>query len=277
MPLTWKNTKDLIDPKNLKLKILIYGLPGLGKTSFVATAPNVAVGACETGHGKGLLSVATKSIRYAELNDYNSFDEFCSAKNLPDGVETLALDSLTDMCKTFIKDKALTAPRSQGNSAKRDMGVPEMDDYGSMGELARKLTRKLLDFDKHIICTAQLRIKEPSEKDKGGETINGPDLPGAMFLGSTGMFDLVLCLRHRQVLKDPKDAKSKFTERFLLTASQGAWLAKNRMSVGNSEVSFLPQEIIYDIAKGTGTFNDILTRAQKAYAEHAASLVVNNA
>jgi AAA domain len=271
MPLAWKNTRDLIDPKNLKLKILIYGLPGLGKTSFVATAPNVAVGACETGHGKGLLSVATKGIRYAELNSFENFDEFCSAKNLPPEVETLALDSLTDMCKTFIKDKALTVPRSKGESEKRSMGVPENDDYGTMGELARKLTRKLLDQDKHIIATAQLRIKEPNEKDKGGETIAGPDLPGQMFLGSTGMFDLVLCLRHRTVFKNPAkpDPKEKSVERYFLTASQGQWLAKNRMSVGDSEISFLPPEIVYDIAKGSGTFNDILTRAQIAYAAFA--------
>lgn len=273
MPLAWKNTRDLIDPKNLKLKILIYGLPGLGKSSFVAGAPNVAVGACETGHGKGLLSVATKSIRYTELNDFNAFDEFCSGKSLPEGaVETLALDSLTDMCKTFIKDKALSAMRKQGNSDKRDMGVPEQDDYGTMGELARKLVRKLLDQDKHIIATATLRIKEPSEKDKGGETIYGPNLPAEMFLGSTGMFDMVLCLRHRQVFRNPDkpDPKDKVTERYFLTASQGVWLAKNRMSVGESEISFLPQEIVYDIKKGSGTFNDILTRAQKAYADYAA-------
>lgn len=274
MPLTWKNTRELIDPKNLKLKILIYGLPGLGKTSFVATAPNVAVGACETGHGKGLLSVATKGLRYAELNSFDNFDEFCSAKNLPAEVETLALDSLTDMCKTFIKDKALTVPRTgkNGESEKRALGVPENDDYGTMGELARKLTRKLLDHDKHIIATAQLRIKEPSEKDKGGETIIGPDLPGQMFLGSTGMFDLVLCLRHRQVFDTPErpDNRFKHTERYFLTASQGMWLAKNRMSVGESEISFLPQEIVYDIKKGSGTFNDILTRAQTAYAAFAA-------
>lgn len=274
MPLAWKNTRDLIDPKNLKLKILIYGLPGLGKTSFVATAPNVAVGACETGHGKGLLSVATKGIRYAELNSYQDFDDFCSVKNLPSDVETLALDSLTDMCKTFIKDKALTASRPKGNSDKRDMGVPELDDFNTMGELARKLVRKLLDTDKHVIATATLRIKEPKD-GSGGETINGPNLPAEMFLGSTGMFDQVFCVRHRQVFDTPEkpDNKFKHTERYLLTSSQGVWLAKNRLSVGESEVSFLPQEIVYDIKKGSGTFNDILTRAQTAYAEYAASLL----
>lgn len=272
MSLTWKNTRDLIDPKNLKLKILIYGLPGLGKTSFVATAPNVAVGVCETGHGKGMLSVATKGVRYTELTTYDLFDEFCSAKGLPEGVETLALDSLSDMCMTFIKDKAIAAvTRKTGESDKRSLGIPEMDDYGTMGELARKIVRKLLDQDKHIIVTAKMRTKEPKATDIGGETIIGPEAPGSFFLGCTGMFDLVLALRHRQVFRDPAkpDPKDRITQRYFLTASQGAWIAKNRMSVGDESVSFLPQEIIYDIKKGIGTFNDILTRAQTAYADHA--------
>lgn len=270
MTLTLKNTRDLIDPQKLKLKILLVSPPGFGKTEFIARIPNVIVGACETGHGGGLMGVATKNINYVRLDSYNLFDEFCSGLAGKD--EPLALDSLTDMCKTFIKDKALTVPRTKsGDSVKRGLGVPENDDYGTMGELTRKLVRKLLDLDRHVICTCGQRIKSPGENDVNGETYIGPDAPGQMFLGATAMFDTMLMGMTREVFDNPAkpDAKFKHTERYWLTSSRGSYLAKNRLSVGNG--SFLPQELIYDLKSDSGTFNDIHNRAVKAYTEHFAA------
>lgn len=267
MPLIIKNTRDLIDPKTLKLKILLVSPAGFGKTEFISGIPNVLVGACETGHGGGLMGVATKNIDYVRLDSYDAFDEFCSGK-VGEANRPLALDSLSDMCNTFIKDKALTNARKGGDSDKRKMGQPELDDYGTMGELARKLVRKLLDLDRHILCTASIRVKTPGEGEIGGETFIGPNLPGAFFLGSTGMFDVVLMGRSREAFDNPAkpDASKKHTERYWLTAGKGMYLAKNRLSVGNG--SFLPQELIYDLNTGSGTFNDILSRAVTAYTEH---------
>lgn len=273
MALVIKNTRDLIAPGELKLKILAFGLYGTGKTTFMSTAPSLGAGVCETGHGKGMMSVAAKGFDYTELNSYADFDSFCSGTIFKDK-ETLGLDSLSEMVKTFIKDKALSIPRAKGESQKRLLGVPELDDYGVMGELTRKLIRKLLDQPKHIIVTAGLRIDKPDMETGQGETLIGPDLSGQMFLGSTAMFDLCLCLRTRSVLRDPKDAKSRFTERYWLTANNGSGiLAKNRLSVEEA-VSFLPQEIIFDPKRGLGTFDHIYQMAVKAYEKYIAEHVV---
>lgn len=264
MALMIRTTKELINPESLKLKILLIGLPGSGKTTFMATAPNLGAGICENGYGRGLLSVATKDFSYAELNSYSDFDEFCSGAAFKDK-DTLGLDSLSEMTRSFIKDKAVSMPRAKGESQKRALGVPELDDYGVIAELTRKLLQKIINQPKHIIVTSGLRIDRPDMETGQGETLIGPDLPGQMFLGSTAMFDVVLCLRSRSVLRDPKDAKSRYTERYFLTEGSGGILAKNRLSVGDKGISFLPKEVIFNQDKGTGTFTWFLDTAKNAY------------
>jgi len=267
MALKLQNTRELVAPEKLKLKILIYGFPGSGKTTFLSTANSPAhkllVGSCETGHGRGLLSVAHAGFDYCELNNYADFEEFCTG-NPGKPYDIVGLDSLSWANKTFVKDKALSLPRTKGESQKRALGVPELDDYGTMAELTRKLIQKLLDQPKHIIVTSTLRIDKP-DADNGGETLVGPDLPGQMFLGSTAMFDLVLCLRTRSVLRDPRDAKSRYNERYFVTENTGGILSKNRLSVSNKGLSFLPPEVILDLEKGTGTFDWILKQATDTY------------
>jgi len=264
LALVIRSSKELIDPVNLKLKILCVSQPGFGKTTFAANAPKPLIGACETGHGQGLMSVAQKAVDYVPLSNYNDFEAFCSG-TISKGYDTDVLDSLSDMVRTFIKEKALSMPRQKGESQKRALGVPELDDYGVMGELTRKLVRKLLDQPRHTVCTSGLRIDKPDPENGQGEMLIGPDLAGQMFLGSTAMFDIVLLGRTRSVLKDPRDAKSRYTERYWLTEPSGGFLAKNRLSVAQDGGSFLPAELIYDLKTGSGTFNDILNRAVKAY------------
>jgi hypothetical protein len=269
MALQIYNVRSLVAPEKLKLKILVHGLHGTGKSSFLATAPNLGVGVCETGVGKGQLSVAQYGHDAADLKSYNDFEEFCSGTVFKDK-DTIGLDSLSDASKTFIKDKALSIPRAKGESQKRLLGVPELDDYGVMAELTRKNIRRLLDIDKHIVVTSGLRIDKPDQENGQGEMLLGPDLPGAMFLGSTALFDLVLCLRTRSILRDPKDAKSRFQERYFVTDSTGGILAKNRLSISNKG-SFLPTEVIFDRNKDMGTFSWFLKTAQDAYATFLAA------
>jgi hypothetical protein len=268
LALTVQNSTKLIDPNELRLKILLIAFPGFGKTTFIADCPNVGIGVSETGHGKGLISVASKGVDYVEINSFDDFAAFCSGAVFKDK-ETIGCDSLSDMAQTFIKDKAISIPRSKGSSLKRDMGVPELDDYGVMAELTRKYTKKLIDQPKHVVVSAGIRIDKPDPENLQAETLVGPNFPGQMFLGSTAMFDIVLVGRTRGMLRDPKDPKSRYTQRYFMTEGSGGYLAKNRLSVG-SVGSFLPSELIFDNEQNTGTFADILSRAKEAYGKFLA-------
>lgn len=272
MALQVKNTKELIHPDKFKWKVLIFGLSGSGKTTWLSDAPNLGVAACETGEGNGLLSVASKGIDYVEPKTYQELEQIASGVVFKDK-DSIAGDSLTDMSHTLVKDYALTIPRTGGNSLKRAMGMPEQDDYGTMAELTRRLVRKFLDLDKHVIFTAGLRIQEPNPETGQGQFLVGPNLPGQMFLGSCAMFDTVMCLKIRQKMRDPKDPKSKYTERYFVTAGDGKGLiAKCRAVIEGmpplleAEEVFVPKDQDPE-GVGIGTFPVLLKKITEKYAE----------
>jgi len=214
-----------------------------------------------------MLSIASEGLEYFEPTSLADFEALANGKIFKDK-SSLALDSLSEMVRTFVKDAALAIPRSKGESDKRRRGIPELDDYGVMGELTRRLLRALLTQhpDKHIIVTATERYDKPDPESGQGEMLIGPDLPGQMFLGSTAMFDLVLRIRTRPALRDPKDAKSRYTQRYILTQPDGAGsIVKGRPNVKMKAI--LDKEELFDPESGRGTFPYLLDKILKGYAD----------
>lgn len=252
MSLTIRNTKTLIDATNLKLKILVFSNSGLGKTSFLASCPGIGIGACETGLGNGLSSVVDKGVDYAIVESYADLKDVCQGRVFKDHA-AIGLDSLTAVERRIIKDEALRIPRTKGESAKRKLGIPELDDYGSMAELTTSILEDLLAQDKHIIVTALERVKTPDPETGKGEFAIGPDLPGSMFSAAPGMFDIVLRLRAETKLRDPKDAKSKYTERYFETEADGqGGLVKSRFN--RNGLKFFDRKEPFNLETGQGTF-----------------------
>jgi len=264
MSLIIRNTNEIIKPAGFKFKLLVFGLPGSGKTLFASGARNPGIAACETGSGKGLLTVADRGMDFVEPTTYADFEAFCSGQIFKDK-DTLVVDSLSDMVKTFIKDHALTFPRAKGESPKRRAGVPELDDYGVMGELTRRLLRRLLDQDKHIVVTATMRIDKPDAESGQGEMLIGPDLPGQMFLGAPAMFDFVFYLRTRPMLRDPKDAKTRYSERYFQTEQAASILSKCRGTKDGKAI--LAAEEIFDPASGRGTWEMLYKKLTDGYSK----------
>lgn len=267
MSLLIKNTKDLITPENYKMKALLVALPGTGKSTWVGTVPNVGIAASETGHGSGLASIAGGNVDYVEPSSYKEFESFCSG-DLFKEKNALAVDSLSAMSRTFIKDYALTFPRGKGDSLKRRAGCAELDDYGVMAELTRRLLAKLIGIDKHIIVTCTLKLPQAADPTEGREAQPGmPDLPGQLALAAAAMFDLVLIMRTRPALRDPKDARSRFTERYFLTQPSEGWVAKSRLNHAGKPI--LADEEIFDVPivgqPTRGSFPEILAKIVNSY------------
>lgn len=266
MSLDIRNTATLIQPSKLRWKVLLVGRPGVGKTSWAATAPNPGIAACETGHGDGLLSIASKGLAYVCPSTLGDFESICTGGVFKDA-ETIVLDSMSAMVRTFIKDYALSMPRRGVDSPKRKAGVPERDDYMTMAEITRRLLSALLDQDKNIVVTAL----EKSEKDENGAVVGiGPDLPGQLFLGAPAMFDSVLYLKTRPKLRIPGNAATRFTEHYLVTQNDGFHVGKDRNNVGGKPP--LAAEEVFDIASGVGTFVQLRDKIVAAYAASAPKL-----
>lgn len=269
MSITIRNTKEYIDPEKFRMVILLYGLPGTGKTSWVGTLPpgETGIAACETGVGKGLLSIAEKGFECIEPESLLDLEKFAKGEVFPNK-RVLVLDSLSAMAKTFIKDAALKIPRKMGDSDKRKLGIPELDDYGSMGEMTRRLLNMLCGANptKHIVVTATEKYDRPNENDPPGtESLIGPDLAGQMFLGAPAMFDFVLRIRTRPKLRNLGDPKSKYGERYFLTQQESGTIAKCRSN--SKGVPLLDREEIFDINTGQGGFPYLLDKILKGYAK----------
>lgn len=231
----------------------MIGPPGVGKTTWAATAPDPAIAACETGVGSGLLTLAHRPDVLAAVPNtfvdlrsiaYDTFEPFRKK-------QTRVLDSLTAMTKSFVKDHVLSSfsPRNQKEAARRQAGILTGFDYSDVSDTVRTLLTKFLSINAHIIVTALPKY----EKDDAGAIISVlPDLPGALAMGAPAMFDTVMHLKTRRVLRDPKDPKSIKTERYFITGADNIHVAKDRNSVNGK--GFLDQEEIFDPETGQGTF-----------------------
>jgi hypothetical protein len=257
----------LITPTNFRLKVLVYSPSGFGKSTWAATAPNPGICAAETGHGNGLLSVTDKDIEYFEPSDYSDVELFAGG-HVFKGKETLVLDGMSYLTQTIIKSAALAIPRGGSQSKKREAGTPEIDDWGQMAEYERRILARLLSQDAHVIVTALQEYYEPPADGKP-ERLGTPSLPGQMRLGSAAMFDVVLRLCTRHKLRDPKDPKSVYIERYFQTEADGKYLAKSRLRNGMKPL--FPPEVIFDPTTGQGDFKWFLAEVQKAFAAQQVS------
>lgn len=268
MSLIVKSTKDYLSAENFRFVGLIYSLPGVGKTSWLGTVnpEDIGIAACESGLGSGLLSIADRGVDHIICESLDDLEAFCKGKVFPKK-KVLALDSLTAMAKTFIKDAALKIPRARGESDKRKQGIPELDDYGTIAEMTRKVILMLINCnpDKHVIATATEKYDRPNENDAPGtESLIGPELAGQMFLGAPAMFDFVLRLRTRPKLRNPQDAKSRYSERYFITGQDAGTIAKCRSNIKGK--SLLDKEEIFDVDSGVGTFPYLVDKIVKGYA-----------
>lgn len=266
-----RNSKDYLNAETFRLKMLIYSLPGTGKTTWLGTIdPDMlAVAACDTGIGNGLLSIAEKGIDHILVENLDDLTRFCKGEIFPKK-KVLALDSISAMARGFIKDEALKIPRTKGESPKRKMGVPELDDYGTIGEMVRRIILLMINSnpDKHVIVTATEKYDRPNENDAPGtESLIGPELAGQMFLAAPALFDQVLRLRTRQRLRVASDAKSRYTERYFQTQQESGVIAKCRCNRGNK--ALLDREEVFDIETGIGGFPHLVNKIVSGYAKVA--------
>lgn len=237
-------TTELASPEKHRWKVLVVGKAGVGKTEWAATATDVGIAACETGVGSGLLTLAHKPgimavvpTAFLDLRAvcYNTYEPFMKK-------QSRALDSLTAMTKTFVKDHVLSAfpSRNPKEAARRQAGVLVGLDYGDVADTVRTLLTKLLAIDAHIVVTA---LEKTEKTEEGVVTAIGPDLPGQLFLGAPALFDTVMYLKSRKILKDPRDPKSAYLERYFITSNDGVHIGKDRNSAGGK--SFLDMEEIF--------------------------------
>jgi hypothetical protein len=246
------NTRDLFNEAT-KICALVYSAPGVGKTTFAATLdkltrrlynkPTLFV-AIEAGEGGGTASIQDAGIDYVVPEDRGELDKLLATLQSDTHYAGVVFDSATEGVKRYIQPFALSMENVKEKSPLRTLGVPGRSDYQTMGEMMRSASQRLinlttknkrdgspdLDIRKHVIMTALQRVKTENDEI----VAIGPDLPGAMMITSTAMFQQVFALKIKQMVErdanDPKKAV-RITKRVVMTEGDGLMILKDRFNV----------------------------------------------
>jgi len=213
-------------------KLLIYGVPGAGKTYLAGQAAEV-----ERMSPVLFIDIegGTKTIRKLHPNVdvvrvQNVYDKqgrlrASAWKKLQDVYEdlrkgvhyqTVVVDSLTEAAKVSMYSVLEEAVKTTTNRD-RDPDVPEMRDWGKSGEQIRRFVRAFRDLNCHVIFTAL--SSEDKDPQSGSVTVK-PALAGKLKDEIPAYLDEVLYLYVK--------ADNKGVERKILTEPTGKYIAKDR-------------------------------------------------
>jgi len=145
------------------IRAIIYGAPGVGKTTLAATAPKPFFWMCDP---QGGLSIATSGHPYWEIKEQQEhIQAWTWMTSHMDEWETLIIDTLTHF-------------QDLGMDLIQPPGVLTLDrrDWGKSGRQMRNTLKSLLKFEKHIVflCDERLRDNEITRLK-----VVVPDLPPA--------------------------------------------------------------------------------------------------
>lgn len=221
-----------------RLKILVYGFFGAGKTYLIGTA------AKDPAFGKILLlspDPGALTLAFDEdmnsritvgpiktLADLDSWYEYLRVQNPKLGDEafqTLCIDGWTDL-----GDMALTESLQKVHdaNASRDVDQAGIDTWGRVGVIMRRELRRFRDLPMHFISTAL--AKEVTNKD--GAIFISPSVPGSLKSEIGAFFDIVGFLHIKREKKPNPNATEAVelleSERVLRVQPTEKILAKDR-------------------------------------------------
>lgn len=130
--------------------MLLYGLGGIGKSTFATTAPGAFMADCENGSKYfGLRGIHLPVAIIETWFDFAGEDQFVDIAIKNDKVQTIIVDpigELMEKCKRGLSGPGLTD--SNGN--------PSLKGWGEIGNRMRTQLRKLRDSGKNVIIIAHV-------------------------------------------------------------------------------------------------------------------------
>ena len=251
---------DMVDPQNLSeqgveeleddeddeiieeevfLKAMVYGAPGVGKTTLLASGhndPRLWPGVLLDFEG-GTLSVRSR-IRRVALSDFvrgvepapgridvirieswGDFDKVTQRLWNDDRYKLVAVDSLTEvnyLCQQYVVGEARKRDRTHAEDS------VELQDYLRSSNRMRSLIRELRDMPIHTVFAAGLK-EDQNPKTKRQQ--RRPALTGQLGFEVVGLLSIVGLL-------DTYENDQGQTARELITYPDDSWIAKDRSEGG---------------------------------------------
>lgn len=202
-----------------KLKLLVYGSPGVGKTVFSSTAPSPLFIDTE----KGMLSIR-KKIDYISIENFKEFEELLSdivsnKTEYKKKYKTLVVDSITELQKRSMDGILEDAVKK---NVTRDPNLIQQNDWGKNTEQMRKVLRLLRDLSQHfnIVLTA---LEKEVATEEGLK--RRPATTPALFDSINSYVDLIGYMGLRTVDEGDKPT----TQRYIIFTQTPKVIAKSRI------------------------------------------------
>lgn len=211
-----------IDRSQIKLKVLVYGQSGVGKTHFASGAKKVAVCLVESqgfatirdNHPHAIVPGEDNGDGIPVLNSMDGVRAFVMmAKRgvLADaGVETLVFDSITEIQQMMMGE--ILASKSKNKD------VFTMRDYGTLGTKMRGLLRLIRDLPYNVIV---LGLADWFFDEESGRRLMSPLVKGSISKEIAGYFNVVGFAYKRQ-----DDNAESGVEHYILTDGDDRYICK---------------------------------------------------
>lgn len=220
--------------EDLHVKMLLYGAPGVGKTTFAAQAGDHSALApvLFLNFEGGLLSVVERGdIDEVPINSMDDLEEVYESLRTQDPAyndyRTIVIDSGSELYSQALVEATeigmARAQRQGKNIQDRTVDDTELSDYGRASKQVFRIFRAFRDLPINLITTSTAKFTFPRNADKTlVDPIDvGPSFSGNLANQMLGLFDFV----HYMYLTEDENGD---TIRCILTEKAGAYNAKTR-------------------------------------------------
>ena len=239
---------EALGERNKTANILVYGSPGVGKTTFAATAPRPILWLEAEG---GTNSIADpKGIDIVRMSGLESYREVLKYLHSKDGhYKTVVIDSISETAAAILSEIMREVSKQDMT---RDEFAPQFSEWGKLTGVMRAILRSYRDLDTNVIFTALTR---EDKDDLTGRTSVKPKLTPALAEDVLSFMDAGIYLYTATPKKGEADAKGVEADedgvtivRNALLTPTGKYAAKFRAPTGTEVPNHITDPTFKDIA-----------------------------